>query len=163
MCIRLSDFLRISMRLGESPSISFGEEIALARIYLDVEQLRFGNRLRVVQEIDPECGDCEVPPLIIQPLVENAIKHGISTLVDGGEIRLNGRCSDTRIRFVVENPFDPDAKPAKKSGIGLVNVRKRLEARYGNGAQLEIEVADNRYKTTLTMPCHGKSSYDRIS
>jgi LytS/YehU family sensor histidine kinase len=156
MCIRLSDFLRISLRMGEGSSISFGEELALVRIYLDVEQLRFGNRLRIAQEIDPDCSDCEVPPLIVQPLIENAIKHGISTLVEGGEITMRGRCSQSGIRFVVENPFDPEAKSVRRNGIGLVNVRKRLQARYGTAAQLEIEVEENRYKTILSLPCHSK-------
>lgn len=156
MCIRLSDFLRISLRLGEGATISFGEELALTRIYLDVEQLRFGNRLRVSQEIDPECSDCEVPPLIVQPLIENAIKHGISTLVEGGEIRMRGRCFESGVRFVVENPFDPEAKSTRKNGIGLVNVRKRLQARYGTAARLEIEVNENHYKTILTLPFNSK-------
>src|SRR5207245_11137369 len=76
MCIRLSDFLRNSLRLGERITIPFSEELALARTYLDVEQVRFGQRLRVAQDIEEGCSDCELPPLLVQPLVENAIKHG---------------------------------------------------------------------------------------
>jgi two-component system sensor histidine kinase AlgZ len=161
MCIRLSDFLRISLRMGEGSSISFGEELALARIYLDVEQLRFGKRLRVIQEIDVECSDCDVPPLIVQPLIENAIKHGISSMVEGGEIILRGGCSPSAMRFVVENPFDPEAKAPRTSGIGLVNVRKRLHARYGNAAHLNVEVDGNRFRATLTVPCDTKVHADR--
>ena len=88
MCIRLSDFLRNSLRLGERPSIPFREELALASTYLDVEQVRFGKRLRVTQNFDTDCDACEVPPLLVQPLVENAIKHGIASLSEGGEIDL---------------------------------------------------------------------------
>jgi two-component system sensor histidine kinase AlgZ len=161
MCIRLSDFLRISLRMGEGSSISFGEELALARIYLDVEQLRFGKRLRVRQEIDSECSDCDVPPLIVQPLIENAIKHGISTMVEGGEIVLRGGCSQSAMRFIVENPFDPEAKATRKSGIGLVNVRKRLHARYGNAARLDVEVEADRYRATLLIPYTVKAHEDR--
>ena len=153
MCIRLSDFLRSSLRLGERITIPFREELALARNYLDVEQIRFGDRLRVVQDIDESCGDCEVPPLLVQPLVENAIKHGIAGLVDGGEISLRGRRSQNLLRFVVENPYDPEAPSARRSGIGLANVRNRLAARYGNAARIEIEVEPNRYRVVLTLPC----------
>lgn len=153
MCIRLSDFLRNSLRLGERITIPFREELALARNYLDVEQVRFGDRLRVVQDVDEACGDCEVPPLLVQPLVENAIKHGIATLVDGGEISLRGRRSADRLRFVIENEFDPEAPASRKTGIGLANVRNRLATRYGNNARLEVEVEGTRYRVVLTLPC----------
>jgi two-component system, LytTR family, sensor histidine kinase AlgZ len=99
MCIRLSEFLRSSLRLGERVSIPFREELALTRNYLDVEQIRFGERLRVAQEVDPECADCEVPPLMVQPLVENAIKHGIANLVEGGEIAMRARRWRDGVRF----------------------------------------------------------------
>jgi len=154
MCIRLSDFLRNSLRLGDRVTVAFREELALARNYLDVEQVRFGERLRVVEEIEEGCGDCEVPALMVQPLVENAIKHGIATLVEGGEICLRGRCSQDALRFVIENPFDPDAPSTRRNGIGLANVRDRLEARYGSAARMEVEVAQNRYRVVLTLPCN---------
>ncbi len=152
MCIRLSDFLRLSLRLGEGGDIPFGEELALARIYLDVEQVRFGDRLRVVQDIDPDCADCEIPPLLVQPLVENAIKHGIATMVDGGQISMTGHRSRDAMRLVIENPFDPEAPAARKSGIGLANVRNRLRTRYGNNAKLDIQVESNLYRVVLTLP-----------
>lgn len=153
MCIRLSDFLRSSLRLGERITIPFREELALARNYLDVEQVRFGDRLRVVQDIDEGCGDCEVPPLLVQPLVENAIKHGIATLVDGGEISMRGRRSQERMRFTIENEFDPEAPSTRKNGIGLANVRNRLTARYGNDARMDVEVEGTRYRVVLSLPC----------
>jgi len=152
MCIRLSDFLRNSLRMGERTSIPFGEELALAGTYLDVEQVRFGKRLRVTRDFDKACDACEVPPLLVQPLVENAIKHGIASLTDGGEIALRAHVYDGRVLFSVENPFDPDAPSQRKSGFGLVNVRNRLRARYGNSARLDIEVADGLYRVNLTVP-----------
>jgi two-component system sensor histidine kinase AlgZ len=157
MCIRLSDFLRNSLRLGERASIPFGEELALTGTYLDVEQVRFGQRLRVKQDFEPACAACEVPPLLVQPLVENAIKHGIATLTDGGEIAMSARVHQDRLRFIVENPFDPDAPAQKKSGFGLVNVRNRLNARYGSAAKLDIQVEQGIYRVVLSMPCGGKS------
>src|SRR5262245_39347960 len=80
MCVRLADFLRGSLALGARDSIPLKEELGLARRYLEVEQVRFGSRLRVEEEIDPACEDCAVPALLMQPLVENAVKHGIAGL-----------------------------------------------------------------------------------
>jgi sensor histidine kinase YesM len=155
MCIRLSDFLRISLRLGEQLSIPFGEELSLTTSYLDVEQIRFGTRLRIQNDFDPASADCEVPPLLVQPLVENAVKHGIASLSDGGEIFMSARVANHRLRFCIENAFDPDAPAMRKSGFGLVNVRNRLAARYGTTARLDIQVENNVYKVVMTLPCGG--------
>ena len=151
MCIRLADFLRTSLRLGERASIPFREEMELTRMYLDVEQVRFGRRLRLHEDMEPACDECEVPALLIQPLVENAVKHGIALLDEGGEILMLGRRVREGLRFTIENPFDPEA-PASRSGIGLANVRQRLEARYGNAARLEVEAGEDVYRVTLTVP-----------
>jgi two-component system sensor histidine kinase AlgZ len=151
MCIRLADFLRTSLRLGERASIPFREEMELTRMYLDVEQVRFGGRLRLHQDMEPACDECEVPALLIQPLVENAVKHGIALLDEGGEILMLGRRVREGLRFTIENPFDPGA-PASRSGIGLANVRQRREARYGNAGRLEVEASEDVYRVTLTVP-----------
>ncbi len=158
MCIRLSDFLRNSLRLGERISIPFAEELALTKTYLEVEQVRFGERLRIVQDFDGAYADCDVPPLLVQPLVENAIKHGIATLVEGGEIAMTIRRNGQHLRVVVENPFDPDAPATRKTGFGLMNVRNRLEARYGGAARLDIQVGDRTYRVILSLPCEGKEA-----
>jgi two-component system sensor histidine kinase AlgZ len=152
MCIRLSEFLRHSLRLGERTAIPFGEEIALARMYLDVEQVRFGSKLRVTQDIDPACDTCEVPPLLIQPLIENAVKHGVAMLADGGDISIVGLRDRDGIQFTVQNSFDPEAPATRKDGIGLVNVRSRLRARYGNAARLDIQVEPDSYRVSLFLP-----------
>jgi two-component system sensor histidine kinase AlgZ len=151
MCIQLADFLRTSLRLGERPSIPFREELELTRMYLRVEQVRFGARLRLSLDVEPACDDCGVPALLIQPLVENAVKHGIALLDEGGEILMLGRRQRDILRFSIENPYDPNA-PASRSGIGLANVRQRLEARYGTAAKLEVEASPDVYRVTLTLP-----------
>ncbi|MCU1291381.1 MAG: signal transduction histidine kinase, LytS [Bryobacterales bacterium] len=155
MCIRLSEFLRNSLRLGERGSVPLFEELALTRTYLDVERVRFGDRLRVKQEFDRECDHCEVPSLLVQPLVENAIKHGIATLVEGGEIIMSGTRSQHGLQFIVENPFDPEAPVPEKNGFGLINVRNRLQARYGGAATLDIHVERDRYRVMVTLPWEG--------
>jgi LytS/YehU family sensor histidine kinase len=152
MCVRLSDFLRNSLRLGERTSVPFSEELALTRTYLDVEQVRFGQRLRVKHDVDPGCEHCDVPPLLVQPLIENAIKHGIATLTEGGEIEFSVRKERDSLRITVENPFDPDAPATRKTGFGLVNVRNRLQARYGADGKLDIQIDDHRYRVMLSFP-----------
>jgi len=152
MCIGLADFLRASLRLGERDTVPFGEELALTNMYLDVEQARFGKRLRLVRDIDPACETCEVPALLIQPLVENAVKHGIAMMAEGGEILISGHRDRDLLRFSVANPFDPEAPVQARNGIGLRNVRARLEARYGSAAKMQIDATERHYQVTLTFP-----------
>jgi two-component system sensor histidine kinase AlgZ len=160
MCIRLADFLRVSLRLGERAAIPFREEMELTRMYLGVEQVRFGRRLRLSEDVDPSCDECEVPALLIQPLVENAVKHGIALLDEGGTIVIEARREGGVLRFTIENPFDPDA-PASRSGIGLANVRERLDARYGGGARMEVRAGDRLYRVRLILPARGPAAISR--
>lgn len=159
MCIRLADFLRTSLRLGERVTISLAEELALTRMYLDVEQVRFGAKLRVVQNVEQACTQCDVPALIIQPLVENAVKHGIAMMAEGGEIVIAGSRTTNHagswLRFTIRNPFDPEAPSTGRNGLGLRNIRERLESRYGSAARLEIQVETNVYQVILTVPVKG--------
>src|ERR1035437_9098399 len=142
MCVRLSGFLRGSLELGGRESIPLREELALARGYLEVEQVRFGPRLRVEEEIEPACEDCAVPALLLQPLVENAVKHGIAGLVEGGSIRLTARRSGASVSITVENAFDPETPAPHNMGMGLAHIRRRLQVRYGEDASFQAGPAD---------------------
>jgi two-component system, LytTR family, sensor histidine kinase AlgZ len=153
MCIKLSDFLRNTLSLGEKRNISLQEELALAKAYLDVEQVRFGARLRIELDTDSACDSCVVPPLFLQPLVENAVKHGIAGLIDGGTIRLEARCQDGWLRVKIDNEFDPDAPAARRHGLGLQNVRDRLRALYENQARIDTTVENNHFLVQVDLPC----------
>ena len=153
MCIKLSDFLRNTLSLGEKRSISLRDELALAKAYLDVEQVRFGARLKVELETDSGCDHCVVPPLFLQPLVENAVKHGIAGLVDGGTIRLEARCRDGRLHVTVDNQFDPEAPAPRRHGLGLQNVRSRLRALYENEAHVDTTSSEHRCVVEVDLPC----------
>ena len=135
MCILLGDFLRRTLGLGEKAAIPLEEEMSLIHAFLAVEKIRYGARLQMEEQIDKEALEAQVPPLLLQPLVENAVGHGIANLVEGGWIRLVAARRDGELDIVVENLFDPDAPPRRRSGVGLANVRQRLEARYGNRAK----------------------------
>lgn len=153
MCVRLSDFLRSSLGLGGRESITLAEELALARSYLVVEQIRFGARLRFVEEVDASAEACIVPALLLQPLVENAVKHGIAGMLEGGEIRLSVAREPARVKIVVENAFDPEVMVPVKSGLGLTHVRRRLEVRYGAGAQFSAGAVGDVYRVEVGIPC----------
>ncbi len=153
MCLRLADFLRSSLGLGKRETVSLREELALARSYLEVERVRFGSRLRVEEQIQEECLECAIPALLLQPLVENAVKHGISGLVEGGTIHLTARRVDGDIAIRIENGFDPESGAPRSLGIGQQHVRRRLAVRYGSAASLEAGAVGGTYFADLRLPC----------
>jgi two-component sensor histidine kinase len=160
MCIKLSDFLRNTLSLGEKHSISLRDELALAQAYLAVEQVRFGARLRIEINTDSACDDCTVPPLFLQPLVENAVKHGIAGLVDGGTIRLEAHCEEGWLQVTIQNEFDPEAPAAQRHGLGLQNVRNRLRAVYENQARIDTVVTGNAFVVAVDLPCGPRAFWE---
>jgi two-component system sensor histidine kinase AlgZ len=152
MCIGLSDFLRNSLRMGEREEVPLSEELALSLSYLGVEQVRFGARLRIEQQIEAGCRACLVPPLLLQPLVENAVKHGIASMVEGGSIRIAARLNEGDLQIAIENPFDPAGAATTKNGLGLEIVKRRLAARYGDRAALAVTAGQNHYRVEILLP-----------
>jgi two-component system sensor histidine kinase AlgZ len=158
MCLALSDFLRRTLSLGEKEMIPLTDEVGMAQLYLSVEKIRFGARLRFETRVDRECAVCQVPPLILQPLIENAVKHGVAGMVEGGSITLEARCGNGWLKITVDNDFDPEAQAASRTGIGLENVRSRLRARYAGEASLRASASEGTYRAELVLPCpsHGR-------
>jgi len=152
LCVRLGEFLRRSLTVGAREHIPLGEEIALAEQLLGIEKVRFGDRLSHEVRIDEGARSVSVPPLVLQPLVENAVTHGISQLLDGGTIRLEAERRGERLRIVVENPRDPEAKTKPGTGIGLQNVKRRLAALYGNDAEVRVDGQPESFRVELRMP-----------
>jgi LytS/YehU family sensor histidine kinase len=163
MCIRLADFLRYSLGLGSRESIPLREELALAKSYLEVEQVRFGERLRVVEEIEAACQDCAVPALLLQPLVENAVKHGVAGMVDGGSIRLAVARSGSAVSITLENGFDPEMPAPRNLGMGLAHVRRRLAVRYGEDASFDAGVYGRVYRVVLRFPCESPMACSNLA
>jgi hypothetical protein len=152
MCLLLGEFLRATLKLGARQRISLAEELDLARRFLEIERVRFGARLAVDQSIDDGVGECLVPPLLLQPLVENAVGHGVAQMIEGGTIRLEARRQDTLLSIRLENPCDPDRPRPLRTGVGLDNVRRRLATQYGGQAALKAESSPDRYRVELTLP-----------
>lgn len=152
MCILLGDFLRRTLGLGEKSAIPLEEEMSLIHAFLAVEKTRYGARLQMQENIAREALAVDVPPLLLQPLVENAISHGVANLVEGGWIRLDVGCENGSVSIVVENLFDPEAPVRRRSGVGLANVRQRLQARYGNRATFDARAAGDHFRVAMTLP-----------
>ena len=154
MCILLAEFLRMTLGLGEKSSIPLSEEMVMLHRYLAIEKVRFGSRLRMEEAVQPELQETQLPPLVLQPLIENAITHGIAHLPEGGLVRLSGRSHNGRVLLAIENTFDPESTPSRKGGLGLKNVRERLEGRYGNEANMRVSTENDKFLVELSFPVH---------
>jgi len=152
MCGLLGDFLRTSLSLGGRERVTLEEELALAGRYLAVEQVRFGPRLMVERAIEPAALRCLVPPLLIQPLVENAVKHGVADRVEGGVLRIAARRRGDTLEISVENPRDRAAPPRRGTGLGLENVRQRLAALDPRQAHLDVFEEPECFRAVLCLP-----------
>lgn len=159
MAILLAEFLRRSLQVGSNEEIPLAEEAALASSYLAVERARFGERLEVIEALEPAALALQVPPLLLQPLIENAVRHGIAQLLDGGAVRIEARIERLdegtgggRLHLAVENPCDPDRAASTGQGVGLGNVRARLAGRYGEAASLRILAQPGRFRVEIELP-----------
>jgi len=151
-CVMLADFLRMSLSLGAKDSIPLGDEVALAESLLAIEKVRFGSRLSFEAQVDEGARPCLVPPLLLQPLVENAVTHGIAHLLEGGCVRLQAVRHGEALRITVANPRDPEMGGRNGVGLGLDNVRRRLAAVYGEEARLSVRPAPDAFHVELELP-----------
>lgn len=177
MCVLLADFLRKTLGMGEKIAIPLRDELALIHAFLAVEKIRFGARLRFDENVDQSTLECVVPPLLLQPLVENAVAHGISNLTEGGFIRLNIKSlqppqpqpgsrdaqpdaappSSCDLVISVENNFDPEMPRRRGNSMGLRNVRQRLHTRYGDLARFEVRAEGEIFRVSLRLPGEAQS------
>lgn len=161
--VRLGEFLRSSLRLGAHDAIPLREELELCAAYLDVERVRFGDRLTYSERVEEGCGEARVPALLLQPLFENALKHGIAHLLDGGEISLECRRSGDELVLTVRNTSDPDRPRETGSGIGLANVEGRLALLYGSSAALETSEDESSFTVVIRLPGVGIASKKKVA
>jgi two-component system, LytTR family, sensor histidine kinase AlgZ len=152
MCVSLADFLRLTLGMGEKAVIPLREEVDLLEKYCAIEKVRFGERLTIQKDIEDEAKECLLPPLLLQPLFENAVVHGIAQMPEGGWIRLRAARNGERMLMTVENSWDPEAGSSRKNGVGLKNVQRRLEARYGKEAQLTASAEEEVFRVSLSFP-----------
>ena len=152
MCFLMAQFFRKSLTLARERSIPLAEEIMLVETFLAIERVRFGERLRTRLEVADDVRNVAVPPLVLQPLVENAVHHGVAHLLEGGEVTIQARLRDGLVEIVVENPCDPDRPPSRGTGVGLNNVRSRIETLSGDRANVDVEASETNFRVSILLP-----------
>jgi len=148
----LAEYLRKSLRIGSADTITLSEELELASSYLAIERIRFGPRLEFEQNIEESVRTYRVPPLLLQPLVENAVTHGVGHLLEGGAVQIAASRDGDRVHISVENRCDPDRPSSRGEGIGLSNTRRRIDAFYGESARIEVVNEPDRFRVDLWVP-----------
>jgi two-component system, LytTR family, sensor kinase len=155
MIVGLSEFLRRGLEDSHRSEVSLGEEIEYLQRYVELQKLRFGERLQVNIDVAPELSAARVPSLLLQPLVENAIKHGIAKRSAGGTVRVSGvRANGTLCLCVYNDAADsPVDWEAPRTGVGLSNLRARLKILHGDATHLELKPTDSRgVEVTVRLP-----------
>ena len=152
MCFLMANFFRKSLTLARQQSIPLAEEVSLAQTFLAIEKVRFGERLRSSFDIAEDVQDVAVPPLVLQPLVENAVHHGVAHLLEGGEVCVQARRREGFLELVVSNPCDPDRPPSRSTGVGLVNVRSRVETLCGHRASVDVDARETSFRVSILLP-----------
>lgn len=146
---QLSNILRNSLGMNEKKLVNFEEEMRTVRDYLDLENVRYEERLQTVLKIHPQSHHFSVPPLMIQTLVENGIKHGISTLIDGGLLQVTTEVEKGKLRIEIKNSGQfQDGINGKTAGYGIANTVQRLKLLYGDEAKFNIYNLDNDFVVT---------------
>jgi two-component sensor histidine kinase len=151
MLERLIELLRASLAASRSERTTLGQETALIAAYLDILRIRMGERLSYTISVPPELLDVSIPPLSLQPLVENSIKHGLEPKLEGGSVHLSARAADGALQLDVEDD-GLGFSPHPGAGVGLANLRDRISSLYGARARLVIEELARGTRVRMTIP-----------
>ena len=153
MILQLSDFLRGTIKHEDTSLITMEEELTHLNLYLEIEKVRFGNRLQTELNCNETCKNKLIPALLLQPIVENAIKFGLYDTIDQVLIKIDVLVEEHHLLVKVENPFDPETQSASKgTGFGLKSVQRRLYLLYARNDLLTIEKQNNKFITTIKIP-----------
>jgi LytS/YehU family sensor histidine kinase len=154
MVQQLSDFLRGTIRKEEHQWVTLKEELQYLELYLDIEKVRFGHRLSTTIECDEATSEMKLPALLLQPIMENAIKFGLYDTVDEIEISLKASKEDNQLVITIKNPFDPETAIPKGTGFGLQSVTRRLFLLFARNDLVTTGGKDNIFTTTIKIPQH---------
>jgi len=152
MTIKLGNFLRYTLSKGEEKTSLLKEELASMKLYLEIERVRFGDRIEYEEKCDKTLDNLEVPSMILQPLFENAIKHGVYESISKIPICLNCASNGRFAKISLHNRFEEDSTSSQGEGIGLKNVRARLERMYNHTNLMDVEKSENDFTVTLFVP-----------
>lgn len=155
MIAKLADLLRSTLDSPDVHFVTLAEELSLMEEYLAIEKIRFGTRLQVSTEVSPQAQESKIPRFLLQPLIENTIRHGVSRIPEGGTVTIKARADNGRVEIVIEN----DARAAHHAdgrrghGLGLENTRARLKHIYGTQGELAVSgIQDGHFLITVSIP-----------
>jgi sensor histidine kinase YesM len=152
MVVKLSEFMRYALSRKDEQPVSFKSELENLRLYLDIEKVRFGDKLTTEEFIDADCLNFKLPVMILQPLYENAVKHGVYESTGSVKLLTRAGFADGYLEITISNNFEDGPSSKKGTGTGLVNVARRLELFYGNDCSLKIVKKDGVYTVKLLLP-----------
>lgn len=162
MIHQLSEFLRGTLRKEEHQWVTFADELQHLSLYLEIEKVRFGHRLDTQITSDEIAGLMKLPPMLLQPLVENAIKFGLYDTTEAITVQITAKAEQNYLLIEVQNPFDPETSaPRQGTGFGLSSVQRRLYLLFARNDLLVTKVAQNLFITTVKIPQHDQSDTDR--
>ena len=152
MVVKLSEFMRYALSRKDEQPVTLHNELENLRLYLDIEKVRFGDKLTTEEDIDPDCLDFKIPVMLLQPLYENAVKHGVYESTECVKIKTQAKIIDGYIEITICNNYDPAPSLKKGTGTGLLNVTRRLELVYGNKASIKTSKENGIYIVALYIP-----------
>lgn len=152
MAIELGSFYRKTLAISARQQITFAEEVELCKYFLAIEKIRFGDKLQVDWAIDPATLTAQVPAMFMQPLLENAIKHGICNLRYGGVVQIKSVIENSWLHIAISNPVDPDSHSAIGTATGLKNFKARIHSHYQERARISWYKAHNNFYLDIIIP-----------
>ncbi|WP_223786757.1 sensor histidine kinase [Marinicella meishanensis] len=152
MLTDLADLLRYSLNTPKQPLTDLASELAVVQAYIQLCQIQYEDRLQYREEVEPRALPCQVPPMLIQLLVENAIRHGIDRQASPGELYLGVNLASQQLHITVRNPGHWHKPPVAESGLGLANIRKRLALLFGDQATLQVTAQSNQVCIEVVLP-----------
>lgn len=152
----MADLFRVLMA-DNRDLVPLAQELALCRQYLALEKLRLDERLNVVWQMDNMPPDALIPPLVLQPLLENAVYHGIEPLPDGGDITINIYSNRDQVHLILTNPYHPQKDRTAGNKMALTNIRERLALHFDAEASMATAINDGRYEVHIAIPYQRKS------
>ncbi len=163
MILKLADFLRYTLANNEKQTNKLSEELKNINRYLEIEKIRFEGRFEYIEDINKECAGIQIPNMILQPLFENAIKHAVYEALDKVTINLSCRREGDYMKISLKNNFEENGGSKRGTGIGLQNIKNRLELIYNNPSLLDIKKDDKLFTVNLYIPLEGNPSNKNIA
>jgi sensor histidine kinase YesM len=152
MVVKLSEFMRYALSRKDEQPVSLQSELENLQLYLDIEKVRFGDKLTTEENIESDCFDFKIPVMLLQPLYENAVKHGVYESTESVRIMTQAKIIDGYIEIAISNNYDQAPSLRRGTGTGLLNVARRLELFYGNKASIKTSKENGIYTVNLYMP-----------